>query len=94
MSQAVAAQNKTKAIAKKTVGRQVRLWVRAKFLGFKRYIVYYSDPKFNRTSINPSLNQKESMTDKLLLTISEKESFIFTKPLPEKKTKDSEYFIN
>lgn len=34
MSEAVAAP--VKKIAKAKVGRQVRLWVRAKFLGFRR----------------------------------------------------------
>ena len=35
MSQMVA--EKTKTITKRCAGRQVRLWVRAKFLGFRRY---------------------------------------------------------
>ena len=35
MSQMVA--EKTKTITRKGRGRQVRLWVRAKFLGFRRY---------------------------------------------------------
>jgi len=34
MSEMVA--EKTKRITRKSSGRQVRLWVRAKFLGFKR----------------------------------------------------------
>ena len=36
MSEAVPAAQKAKKIAKATVGRQVRLWVRAKFLSFRR----------------------------------------------------------
>lgn len=32
----VAADNKTKRIARKAPAKQVRLWVRAKFLGFRR----------------------------------------------------------
>ncbi len=36
MSEAVPAAQKSKKIAKATVGRQVRLWVRAKFLSFRR----------------------------------------------------------
>jgi hypothetical protein len=38
MSQKVeqVADNKSKRIAKKTVGKPLRLWVRAKFLGFRR----------------------------------------------------------
>lgn len=46
--------NKTKTIAKKSVGRPVRLWVRAKFLGFRRYPNNHLDQKFNKMSINPS----------------------------------------
>lgn len=39
MSQKVekVADNKTNRIARKTTSAQVRLWVRAKFLGFRRY---------------------------------------------------------
>lgn len=36
MSEAVAAAQKSKKIAKAGPGRQVRLWVRAKFLSFRR----------------------------------------------------------
>lgn len=36
MSQAVAQEQKTKPIGKKSSGKQVRLWARAKFLGFRR----------------------------------------------------------
>jgi hypothetical protein len=47
MSQMVA--EKTKTITRQTRGRQVRLWVRAKFLGFKRYKVsVILDLKFNK----------------------------------------------
>ena len=35
MAEAVAA--KTKKISRKSTGKQVRLWVRARFLGFRRY---------------------------------------------------------
>ena len=31
---------KTKKIARKSTGKQVRLWVRARFLGFRRSIYY------------------------------------------------------
>ena len=37
MSQMVA--EKTKKITRPSKGRQVRLWVRAKFLGFRRYSI-------------------------------------------------------
>jgi hypothetical protein len=36
MSEAVAAEKKSKKITKPGPGRQVRLWVRAKFLSFRR----------------------------------------------------------
>ena len=32
--------SKTKKIARKSTGKQVRLWVRARFLGFRRYLFY------------------------------------------------------
>jgi len=32
---------KTKRISRKGPGRQTRLWVRAKFLGFRRYDLLY-----------------------------------------------------
>ncbi len=35
MAEVVAA--KTKKISRKSTGKQVRLWVRARFLGFRRY---------------------------------------------------------
>jgi len=48
MSQAVANQQNKPAASRKTAGRQVRLWVRAKFLSFRRYIDLYADHKFNK----------------------------------------------
>lgn len=40
---------KTKTISRKSAGRQVRLWVRAKFLGFRRYkLTIILDQKFNK----------------------------------------------
>jgi hypothetical protein len=40
---------KTKRITRKSAGRQVRLWVRAKFLGFRRYwLILILDQKFNK----------------------------------------------
>jgi hypothetical protein len=40
---------KTKRITRKSAGRQVRLWVRAKFLGFRRYSLFtILDLKFNK----------------------------------------------
>ena len=45
MPEAVAKDNKSKKIAKKTPARQVRLWVRAKFTGFRRYSSINKDQK-------------------------------------------------
>ncbi len=36
MSESIATAQKAKKITKATIGRQVRLWVRAKFLSFRR----------------------------------------------------------
>lgn len=44
----------TKKIVKAKVGKQVRLWVRAKFLSFRRYSIFDADPKFSRTSTRAS----------------------------------------
>lgn len=84
---------KTKRINRKSAGRQVRLWVRAKFLGFRRYFLAYSDQKYNKTSTKPSLDWKVSMIELPLHTISERESSMYTKPPLAKRTKDSEYFF-
>jgi hypothetical protein len=48
------------------------------------------DPKFNRILTNLFSDLKESMTDLVLNTTSERELLTFTKQNPDKKTKDSE----
>lgn len=53
MSQAVANQQNKPAASRRGAGRQVRLWVRAKFLSFRRYVSKYADLKFNKMSIKP-----------------------------------------
>ena len=45
------AQPRTKAITKQSTKSGVRLWVRAKFLGFRRYFTSHSDPKSNKMLI-------------------------------------------
>ena len=65
--------SKTKKINKNGAGRPVRLWVRAKFLGFRRYFKNYVDPKFNRIQIKIFLDLKESTIDKEHNIILEKE---------------------
>lgn len=48
---------KTKRITRKSAGRQVRLWVRAKFLGFRRYLhCIIIDLKFNKIPIKAFLD--------------------------------------
>jgi len=91
MSEAVPAAQKSKKIAKATVGRQVRLWVRAKFLSFRRYTKINSDQDKIKTPTKPSSDLKESTIALLLNTISERESLTFTKPTPEKLKTDLEY---
>ncbi len=61
MSQKVeqVANDKSKKIAKKSSGSPLRLWVRAKFLGFRRYYKFYSDQKFNKIPINQFFAFKE-----------------------------------
>lgn len=54
MSEAAPAAQKNKKIAKAGPGRQVRLWVRAKFLSFRRYSLLHSDQKSNKMFIKPS----------------------------------------
>jgi len=54
MSEAVAAAQKSKKIAKAGPGRQVRLWVRAKFLSFRRYCLIHLELNRSRTPIKLS----------------------------------------
>jgi hypothetical protein len=91
MSEAVPAAQKTKKIARPGPGRQVRLWVRAKFLSFRRYRCYHVDPKSAKTSTKPSSDLKESTIELLLHTTSERESPISIKPIQAKLRIDSEY---
>lgn len=56
MSQVEAQTTKTKPIARKTSGKQVRLWVRAKFLGFRRSKV--------QQNINQTILRLEGVNDR------------------------------
>jgi hypothetical protein len=94
MSESVAAAPKTKKIAKTTAGRQVRLWVRAKFLSFRRYFRPYSDPDKTKTPTRLSSGSKASTIALLLNTTSENASPISTKPTPERLRTDLEYFFD
>jgi len=73
MSEVVAAAQKNKKIAKAGPGRQVRLWVRAKFLSFKRYISINPDPKLPKISIKPFLDLRVLMIARALSITSERE---------------------
>ena len=90
MSDKVAAP-KEKKIAKAKVGRQVRLWVRAKFLSFRRYPHCHLDQKLPRTWTKPSSDWKESMTDNLLNTTSASVWLTSTKNIQEKQKTDLKY---
>ena len=60
MAEVVAA--KTKTISKKTPGKQVRLWVRARFLGFRRYSNINSRSKVQQNT-NQSILRLEGVND-------------------------------
>ena len=70
MSQ-VAAEAKTAEKApvvkkiKKLTRAPVRLWVRAKFLGFRRYWLFNTDPRFNKTKTRLSCDSKVSTIARL-----------------------------
>jgi hypothetical protein len=86
----VAAAHKSKKIAKAGPGRQVRLWVRAKFLSFRRYPLCHLDQKSPRTSTRPSSDWRESTIALLPLTTSERGSHTSTKPTPARPKTGSE----
>jgi hypothetical protein len=90
----VAAASKSKKIAKAGPGRQVRLWVRAKFLSFRRYHFYYADPKSPRTPTKPSSGLRVSTSALPLHTTSERELHTSIKPTQERPRTDSEYYIH
>ena len=85
-------QVKTKSIAKRGNGSGVRLWVRAKFLGFRRYKNSHIDLKFNKTSIKLSFDSRVSMTGLPLNTTLVRELLMFTALSQDKRTVDSKYY--
>ncbi len=85
-----AAASKNKKIAKAGPGRQVRLYVRAKFLSFRRYFSLYAGRKLPRTPTRPSSVSKASMTALLLHTTSERELLTSTKLTQARLRTDSE----
>jgi hypothetical protein len=91
MSEPVANAPKAKKITKAKVGRQVRLWVRAKFLSFRRYINFDPDQDKIKTLTRLSSVLRESTIDQLLNTISERELLTSTKLTPAKPKTDLEY---
>jgi len=68
MPEVVEVAQKSKKIAKAQPGRQVRLWVRAKFLSFRRYYSINSEPNLSKTPTKPFSDLKESMIVDLLNT--------------------------
>lgn len=56
-------ENKTKRIARKSSGKQVRLWVRAKFLGFRRYLNWYCRSKVQQ-NVNQTILRLEGVNDR------------------------------
>lgn len=73
MSEAVAAAQKSKKIAKAGPGRQVRLWVRAKFLSFRRYRRDYVDQRSLKIPTKPSLDLRVLTIAQPLNTTSARE---------------------
>lgn len=90
MSEAVAAAQKSKKIAKAGPGRQVRLWVRAKFLSFRRYPAWHLDLKSHKIPTRPSLDSRESMIAQPPPTTSASASHTSTKLTPERPRTGSE----
>jgi hypothetical protein len=84
------AAQKSKKIAKAGPGRQVRLWVRAKFLSFRRYERLYVDQRSLKIPTKPSSASRESTIALLLNTISARESPTFTKPTQARPRTGSE----
>jgi hypothetical protein len=80
MTKETAAQNNTQAVQKKRIhrrkGQPTRLWVRAKFLGFRRYYHSYLDHLLIKTKIKLSLESKELETELILIGISERELYM------------------
>jgi hypothetical protein len=80
MSKETAAQNNTQAVQKKKIhrrkGQPTRLWVRAKFLGFRRYYCSYLDHLLIKTKIKLFLESKELEIELILIGISERELFM------------------
>ena len=85
------AAQKSKKIAKAGPGRQVRLWVRAKFLSFRRYSPSNVDLKSAKMFIKPSSSSRESMIAQPHNTTLERELHTFTKPTLAKLRTDLEY---
>jgi ribosomal protein L35AE/L33A len=54
--------SKTKKITRKSAVKQVRLWVRARFLGFRRYFIFYSRSKVQQNT-NQSILRLEGVND-------------------------------
>ena len=89
MSEKVAAP-KDKKIKKSKRARQVRLWVRAKFLSFRRYLPLDSDLKSPKTPTKTSSDLKVLTIASQLNTTSVREWSTCTRLIPEKPITDLE----
>ena len=67
----------------------VRLWVRAKFLSFRRYSPQHPGRTSPSTPTKPSSDSKASTTTSLLSTTSESELRLCTRSTPARKTTSS-----
>ena len=91
MSEKVAGAPKAKKIAKASAGRQVRLWVRAKFLSFRRQLQTYTDRGRTKTRARPFSDSRELTIAVQLSTISVSEWPTSTRRIPERPKTDLEY---
>ena len=57
------AESSKKKITKRRVSKNVRLWVKAKFTGFRRYYIIYLRSKVQQNT-NQSLLQLEGVNDR------------------------------
>lgn len=57
------AESKKKRIAKRGNSKNVRLWVKAKFIGFRRYFIFYLRSKVQQNT-NQSILQLEGVNDR------------------------------
>ena len=57
------AESNKKKIAKRRVSKNIRLWVKAKFIGFRRYLILYLRSKVQQNT-NQSILQLDGVNDR------------------------------